>query len=608
MDLQPNNDVRIVTRDSRIPNHTVNNAFRHARNDSRTPVPPGTPAFNNRFNGGHTSPSNTLTDVTPVVTHAQPPNASDRKPSPELDNLLDRIRCSATHARFSLSAPSKNPIQELKEKLSGTQDGNQAVDPADLKRDTEYALLGLRRIRVTDSDTNHPARVNLKPSHADFDKRMMRLLCRFLAPETALATGISVPKRVADSHQKEEDPAEIVGQETRMNTLVPLLMMSHQIAPEAVALLCKMAVANYRDDRKIPDRPKRLELVGALVHAVEENKRCGRNISLSSEDQALIEHMEKQWLATPPRSLPQLVPINMRGRTVEALRLPEFTEWVNRGVEREMPPHIKVLLENAQPKDQLSSAPSDRGEQNKMLEGLKNLLSTTPPPSISVDDTRSEREFALLGLRRILVSDATTDNPTPKPNVLNVDFEVQVMGLFLHHLAPKATPTLQRWQAPSHVISQEASGKNPQKIMREEVRMDILHPLLNVSSSLGREAACTLIKIALDNYRDGRKVGHIPERLTLLGAMLHAVGQTLQTRGEKHSMANDEERKELANMAEQCATTLLILRDGRHLESPECTGALATLREGAQTLLDAPSATDRERRVMSMLIREIDAG
>jgi hypothetical protein len=599
-------------------NLNASGQFRHVTHDASMgipQVPNAADAFPASAGSGHSPDAMNIR-----FTHA-PPNASDSIPenldagyqgAPEFTALIRRIRNGDTGTvSFFNSNPRKAPMEELKDKLCGMHNGTEIIDQEGLKRDTEYALVALRRVLVNDIDaTNRQPTVNLPAQRFDFDTRMMRLFCRFLAPEIAPGNNMTPPRRVADSNLAGENPQSIVGEKVRMDILMPLLMASLHIDKGAVKLLCKMALANFRDDRKISDRSDRLKLMGALLHAIQVNKRCKRTISLPAEDQALVAHMEKQWLASPPPGLSHFLGINTRTRNPNPLTLPEFAELPNQGARPDLMYGVKLQLEAAQPQNQVSGAGSDAGENSERLEKLVKLLNMAPPSANLREYARAERENVLIGLRRMLVSDSAANDPSTKLNVLNIPFEHQMMRLQVCHLAPKATHAIKHVSAPQYVSTLDDTG-NPQEIMSEEARMEIILPLLKVSDQLDIETARMLIKIALENYRDGRKIGHVPERFMLLGAMLYAAGRNLRERGESNGIAVDDDRKKLVCMAEECAASLLILQQGGYLAQDGAEGlvmlheGLAMLREGAETLKDA-LPQGRERHVMEMLAREAD--
>jgi hypothetical protein len=193
--------------------------------------------------------------------------------------LLDNIR-NPPWWRRSLGADTDQrlgAVSDLKKYLGKTSVNGKGYIERRPERD--HALAELCKILVSDPpppNANGPRQraplLDLNFKDVFFERHMMRLLARYLSPDTAIRLPkLKLPSYVQNLLRQGGSPQHLVSEKARMAILPPLLRASHCLHPSAASTLLSMAFDNLLDDKKIGGLKNRLTMLDAFVDAFLNN-------------------------------------------------------------------------------------------------------------------------------------------------------------------------------------------------------------------------------------------------------------------------------------------------------------------------------------------------
>jgi hypothetical protein len=200
------------------------------------------------------------------------------------------------------------------------------------------------------------------------------------------------------------------------------------------------------------------------------------------------------------------------------------------------------------------------------MKELKNHLAKPASSIVEYTNQRRERELALIGLRKIFVQDPDTNHRTYWLRFKEPFFEDQLMRLLARYLSPATAGRFGNLNLPFVVQQLHDIGANPQIVIGESARTDILVPLLRASHELDIAKVETLISIALDNLEDVRKVGQLPERLKLLGAIARACHDNNSLAARPRFILSQSDMRRISSVAAEIADALVQMRQQGMIE------------------------------------------
>lgn len=188
---------------------------------------------------------------------------------------------------------------------------------------------------------------------------------------------------------------------------------------------------------------------------------------------------------------------------------------------------------------------------------------------------RAKRDYALVGLRRIIVSDP----PSQVLNFKNPALENQIMRLLARYLSPGTALDINGLSLPSYVRQLHRGNENPQIILSESARMEILTPLLGASHALDMPVARRLMSMAMDNISDVRKVGKASERFALIGSIVRAFNKNVMLEADPRNILSNGSMLLLANIVMEMSETLVHVREQVDIDHQSYRSALQGLAD-----------------------------